>query len=337
MMNRLLACTLLFALAGTASADNKSKADQLFKQGKKLMGEKKYSEACEAFEESFKLDPGIGGEMNVARCYEEWGKLGRAYKAYQKAEQMAVDAKDDRAPKIEVFVKNLEPNVPKLTLRLKSGEPKDVKATLDGEPIDPKTIGAAIYLDPGPHTIEYKTEAGETKKKVVPVERGGNPEITIEAGPVEVAKPDTGHHDEHHDPDKKHEEPETPRKPADPGRNMRIAGLVVGGAGVVAIGISSYMTLSARSKYNDALAKYCGNMTNNCDDTGLTMTHDARHEANVATFVFIAGAAAVGGGITLYLLAPKAHHARRERNDDAFYITPTAAPGYGGIVLGGSL
>lgn len=337
MTQKLLSCTLLFALVSIASADNKSKADQLFKQGKKLMGEKKYSEACDAFEQSFKLDPGIGGEMNIARCYEEWGKLGRAYKAYQKAEQMALDAKDDRAPKIEVFVKNLEPNVPKLTLRLKAGEPKDVQATLDGERLDPKLIGAAIYLDPGPHTIEYKTESGETKKKVIPVERGGNPEITIEAGPVEVAKPDGGHGDDHKVVDNKHDEPERPRTTPEPGRNMRIAGLVVGGVGVVAIGVSSYMTLSARSKYNDALAKYCGNMTNNCDDTGLTLTHDARHEANVATFVFIAGAAAVGGGVALYLLAPKGHHTRRERSDEAWYIVPTAAPGYGGIVLGGSL
>src|SRR5512140_2089839 len=111
MTQKLLACTLLLAVAGSASADNKSKADQLFKQGKKLMGEKKYSEACEAFEQSFKLDPGIGGELNVAKCYEEWGKLGRAYKAYEKAREMAVEAKDDRVAKIDVIIKNVEPNV----------------------------------------------------------------------------------------------------------------------------------------------------------------------------------------------------------------------------------
>ncbi len=346
MTRRLLACCVLLASGGIAAADaNKDKADALFKQGKKLMSQKSYSEACQAFEESFKLDPGIGGELNIARCYEEWGKLGRAFKAYQKAEQMALDAHDGRAPKIEELVKGIEPQVPKLTLRLKSGEAKDVTATLDGQPVDTTTLGRPMYLDPGPHTIEYKNEAGETKKKIVPVERAGTMEVVVEAGPPAKDTGGTkGAGEGEGKGGNKHEEPETRRAAnPDPGRNMRIAGLAVGGAGIVAIGVASYMTLSARSKYNDALAKYCGNMTNNCDDTGLSLTHDARHEANIATAVFLIGTAAVGGGVALYLLAPKpagAGHARREKEREearAIYVVPVAAPDYGCVVLGGRL
>ena len=62
-------------------------------------------------------------------------------------------------------------------------------------------------------------------------------------------------------------------------------------AGIAAIGVSSYLTLSARSKYNDALAAHCGGMTNGCDDVGLKDTHDARHQANIATIVFSVGLA----------------------------------------------
>ena len=90
----------ILALAAAAHADNKDKADALFKQGKKLMGEKRYADACEAFEKSNKLDPGIGSQLNIAKCYEEWGKIGRAFIAYQTAEKMAKDAKDSREPKI---------------------------------------------------------------------------------------------------------------------------------------------------------------------------------------------------------------------------------------------
>ena len=81
--------TILLAV-GVAHADSKKeKADQLFKQGKQLMGEKRYADACNAFEESYRLDPGIGAQLNIAKCYEEWGKIGRAYLAYVAAEKMA--------------------------------------------------------------------------------------------------------------------------------------------------------------------------------------------------------------------------------------------------------
>src|SRR5215475_13444461 len=116
-MKHSITLAVLVALGGQAVKD-KDKADSLFKQGKKLMAEKRYAEACAAFEQSFKLDPGIGGELNIAKCYEEWGKVGRAYSAYQHAEQMAKETSDPREPKIHELVAGLESQVPKLTIKL---------------------------------------------------------------------------------------------------------------------------------------------------------------------------------------------------------------------------
>lgn len=65
-MKRILLA--LVAITSTAHAGDKGKADALFKHGKKLMDEKKYADACEAFEQSMKLDPQIGTELNVGRC-----------------------------------------------------------------------------------------------------------------------------------------------------------------------------------------------------------------------------------------------------------------------------
>src|SRR5262245_29991146 len=87
---RALIC--LVALTGVAFADNKE-ADALFKKAKKLHAEKKYAEACPMFEDTDKMDPGIGAKLNVAKCYEDWGMLARAYKWYVDAEKMATDAK----------------------------------------------------------------------------------------------------------------------------------------------------------------------------------------------------------------------------------------------------
>jgi tetratricopeptide (TPR) repeat protein len=311
----------LVLLASTAHAGDKDKADALFKHGKKLMEEKKYSDACEAFEQSMKLDPGIGTELNIARCYEEWGKLGRAYHSYKTAEKMAKDANDSRAGKIDELIEAIDSQVPRLTIHVtKDADTSSV--TVDGNPVD--NFSDAIVLDPGPHKIEYTNAAGAKKSKVVPIERGGSSEITLDL-PSKEAKVD---HTPPPPPPPKHVAA-TP----DPGKNYRLGAYALGGAGVAAIGVSTYLTLAAKSKYNDALKTHCGGMTNNCDDIGLKDTHDARHQANIGTVVFIAGAAAIGGGVALYLLQP---HAKPEQAEEAMYIVPSVAPDAAGVVFGGN-
>src|SRR5262245_29900468 len=99
-----LAAVLVAAGSGVATAAPADRAEQLFKKGKKLLSEKKYGEACNAFEQSDQLDPGIGTKLNVARCYQEWGKLATAWRWYSDAEKMATEAKDERASKIHALI-----------------------------------------------------------------------------------------------------------------------------------------------------------------------------------------------------------------------------------------
>lgn len=332
-MKLQLSLALLAALSGSALAGKKEQAEAAFKEGKKLMGEKRYSEACPRLEESMKLDPGIGAQLNIGKCYEEWGRLGRALAAYQAALQMAKDAKDRRVPDIQKLVDDLDSQVPRLTIKFPKDTSQDgVKVTLDGEPVT--TFGTAVTIDPGPHTIEYTIDGGPKKSKVVPIERGGDSEVTLDVPKVRVAKtPPGGKGDGNHKDDHAKSDVETP--PA-PGRNMRLGGLVLGGAGVVAIGVSSIMTLSARGQYNDALSAHCMGMKNMCDAMGLQATHDARSTANVATVIFIAGVAAVGGGVALYMLAPKGSAATEASGDaTARYIVPTVSNDGAGLVFGG--
>jgi tetratricopeptide (TPR) repeat protein len=314
-MKRVILAVL--AVASIAHAGDKDRADSLFKHGKKLMEERRFADACEAFEQSMKLDPQIGTELNVGRCYEEWGKLGRAFKSYKAAEKMAKDASDARAAKIGELVQQLDAQVPRLTLHVPA-DADTSSVTLDGAPVESFTD--AIVVDPGPHKVAYTNADGAKKSKVVPIERGGSSEINLDL-PVKQAKID------HTPPPPVTHVAET----SDPGRRYRIGAYALGGAGVVAIGVSTYLTVSAKSKYNDALESHCGGMTNGCDDIGLRDTHDARHQANIATGVFIGGAAAIAGGVALYLLAPKA-----EKPDEATYIVPSVAPDSAGVVFGGS-
>lgn len=334
----LVSILVVTSLPDVAHADSKKeRADTLFKQGKKLMGEKRYADACDSFEESFKLDPGIGGKLNIAKCYEEWGKLGRAYTAYLAAEKMAKDEKDPRVDKIHELVEALDTQVPRLTIRLPKNAPRDLKVTLDGKPIT--AFGEAFVVDPGPHTIEYGV-GDQKKQKIVPMDRGSENEVTLDipksmiekstgSGSTNTAKTDGGDQNDK-------STPETPASKPVPGRTMRMGGIALGGAGVLAIGVSSVMTLSARGKYNDALDMYCMGMKDMCDPMGLDITRDARSTANTATVIFLVGTAMVGGGVALYLLAPKGSSRSAEEDDQARYLVPAISPDGAGVVYGGN-
>ncbi len=324
MMRTSVALGVMVALVGTASAD---KADALFKKAKKLLAEKKYADACSTFEEVHELDPAIGAKLSVGKCYEEWGRLALAYRWYTDAEAMATAAKDDRAGKIHAVVEELDTNVPRVTLKVLDGADPAVidTLTLDGKRVDPATLGIEQRVDPGPHAIEFVVD-GQKKKKMVPVERGGSSEITLDI-PKGTGKGWRGRSGVKGDRDPT----SVVEGPPVPGRTQRIAGLVIGASGVVAIAVAGGITLSARGNYQDALKAHCMGSSSMCDPAGLTATHDARHTANIATVITLIGGAAVIGGVVLYLTAPKAG----SKAEHALYVSPVVGEGGASVVLGG--
>ena len=318
-MRALLAIALI-ALASPALADNKSEAEALFKKAKKLHADKNYKDACPMFEKSDALDSGIGAKLNVAKCYEDWGMLARAHRWYTDAHQMALDAQDKRAEKIKELIDAVDGEVPRITVKLPPDiEAKDADVKLDGKSIE---VGKEVRVDPGPHEITWMVD-GKQKSKTIPMERGGERELTLDARAVmktpdgkTIIVP----------PKKKAEEEPSP------GRTRRIAGISIGAAGIVGLGIAGVLTLGAKSDYNDALDKFCMGEKNMCNDEGLEATSDARSKANVATVITIISVAAIGGGVVLYLTAPKGS---AKKESKTVYVTPLVTQDAGGIVLGG--
>jgi len=311
---------LLVVLAVAQPALAETKADALFKKGKQQLAEKKYSLACVTFEKVDRLDPGIGAKLNVAKCYEEWGKLAKAYRWYSDAEKMADESSDKRGPKIKELLEALDSDIPRLTIKLPPKvEPAGLTVKLDGAVVAADAFGSEQRVDPGSHVIEYEAN-GEKKSKTVPLERGGSTEVTLEI-PKRVVKPKV-------DPIVVIP-PKTEPRPEPPSRARLIAGIAIGSAGVAALGVAGYLTLDARGSYNDALATHCMGSTNMCSDEGVRITGDARGRANTATVIAIIGAAAVAGGVVLFVTAPK------RRPETMVYLAPAIGSDGGGIVLGG--
>jgi tetratricopeptide (TPR) repeat protein len=305
----------MLGLGATAHAD---RADQLFKKGKKLLGEKKYAEACTAFEQSDKLDPGIGAKLNVARCYEEWGKLATALRWYGDAEHMAASGHDDREAKIHERIAALEPDVPRLTVSLPPGAITfHLVVKLDGVELELAALGVERRVDPGAHKVETFVD-DVRHEKVVPLERGGSSEVTLDV-PVRTSK---------------RVKRVAPEAEADPVRTRRLVGLGVSGAGAVAIGIAGIVTLRARGDYKHALDVHCNGVKDMCDDVGQAATHGARRRANISTGVAIAGLGAIAGGLYLYFTAQQA--APAAASEHALYLAPVVGGDGTGVVLGGA-
>jgi tetratricopeptide (TPR) repeat protein len=305
-----LAC----GLAGVAHAD---RADQLFKKGKRFLAEQRYAEACTAFEDSDRLDPTIGAKLNVAKCYQEWGKLATAWRWFTDAARMAKDARDDRASKIRALVAELDASVPRLSLKLsRDPAPTSVVVKLDGVELAAATIETERRVDPGPHEIEYILD-GTRQRKTIPIERGATTELLLEL-PRKAAT-------------RRPRAVELAAEREDPGRPRRLAGLGVSAAGVVAVGVAGYLGLGARRDYRNALAANCRGASDMCDADGLAATRAARSRANLATVITIGGAVAAAGGLVLYFTARPGR-----RDEHAWYLAPSIDGDGAAAVVGGA-
>lgn len=108
---------------------------------------------------------------------------------------------------------------------------------------------------------------------------------------------------------------------------LRIAGIAVGGAGLLTMGASLGVGFVARARF-DAAAPHCGDRY--CDREGVAIRKDAVDIAGTGTAVFIAGAAATVLGTVLVVVAPASRGPAQGRTSVGFALGP------GAITVGGS-
>jgi hypothetical protein len=292
----------LLALSGVAAslcaprahaesdAASRALAVQLFDQAEALLAEQRTAEACPKYAESFRLDPQLGALIYLAECYEKNGQLASAWGSYREAEEMAQKRGDERAAHAHERASALEPRLDRLQIDVpQAARVPGLEVRRDGVIVEEALWGNAAAIDPGKHRIEVRASgykpwqtdidvSGEAKAANIAVPRLMVDASAVAQGGQKVA--------------------------VSPGASQRVAAIVVGGAGVVALGVGGFFGLSAQSSYSDS-KDLCSD-SNICTQHGSDLRSSAKSKALVSTVATGVGVAGLATAVALWLTAPKA-------------------------------
>jgi hypothetical protein len=326
MAHPLLVATVVSFVAPAAHADDPSAA-RLYKEGWQLYKDKQYAEACPLLERSLAASPKIRTRGTLALCYEASGKYASAYNTWRAVAEQATGAGAVEAATLKRAVEKTEQLVARITRIVfqPADSPTGLQVWLDGRPLAANELNVPFPVDPGEHTIEAKapervdwkstfdiaaTDAGETRS--LPI----GPLAPMELVPVDTPPP-----------------PDRPRPPppvVDEGRPtppLKYAAVASAGAGLVAIAVGTIFARGAKSNWDDAKALGCDGNGVCRTREGVDLINDAGSKATIGTISFVAGVALIGGGVTMWFLAPSP-----EKPEPA--VAPDVSVGPGGAHIG---
>jgi hypothetical protein len=300
-LQRVIAGALFVAsMAPTVAAAKKappSPGASSLTEGRRLMAAGNFSEACPKLAESEAQSAAPVTALTVAICWEKAGKLATAWSAYKAAVDVATSAHQKKSVlAAQHGVARVEPKVSRLTIKL-ADRASGTEVRRDGDVVPASDIGAAIPLDGGGHDIEVTAPGKKPWKSHVNLaDSGQGLAVDVPALQSDTPAPAAALAEAPPAP-----EPEKPSR----GQAQRIGGIVLGGVGVVGVALGVFAGVQANSTYKDALAA-CNNSTACAPGSpGLAKRDQAGQWATISDVGFIAGGAAIAGGVILYFTAPK--------------------------------
>jgi len=329
------ALTLLAAVAACSwsmparAQSNAALAESLFREGKRLSGERKFAEACPKFAESYKLDPGLGTLLNLAICHEAEGKPATAWAEFSEASSRAKREGDtDRAQLADEHVRALDPKLARVSVSLAPGAAvPGLIVKFDSRELAAAALGLPIAVDPGKHVVEasapgkepftqtFDTPATPTTLSVtVPVLKdGANAPQAVPPPAAGASVPVTA-----------------PAPEATPSSSPNVGAIVSGAAtGAFLIGsvVTGVLYSSKRSDFNDA---------NSSNDPSRFDTRDSAQTLGTVNAVLVGGTL-VSAGFFVYFLVSGGKHESPPASAARLRLTPVVSPRVAGLVLGGNL
>lgn len=322
----LLVCCWPATAPAQSSAGDQAAAQALFDDAKALVAGGRAAEACPKFEESQRLDPGIGTQLNLADCYERVGRTASAWTLY---EEVAVTARrqnqDVRAQHAEARAAALKPNLSKLVITVApESRVPGLTVTRDTAVVREAQWGFAVPVDPGQHTISVSAPGKEVWQTMVEVQpNGATRTVSVPvlrdapASPTAANSTPAGQAPSH----------DRGASTGDDGSGQRLGGLVALGVGAAGLGVGAFFGVQAMNKKSDA---GCDGST--CpDEPSASLYEDAQSAGTISTIAFAVGGVALAAGAVLYLTAPSG----AESSAGGFRAQASVGPGLVQLQAGG--
>jgi hypothetical protein len=302
-----VALTACLSLTARVSADP-SKADALFREGRRLLAGGQVAEACDKFAESQREDPSSGALLNLARCHADAGMTATAWTEYLAAAHLArTQQRPQQAAEAELRATELESRLIRLLIRLDPSA-AGVVVTRNGEQIAPSALGAPIPVDPGNHVVRASAPGhADWSTNVMLAQPGQLRSITIPAlNPLprstDAAPASPSKLAERHGQSATKAEEKPAGAKSQGSRTIPMGAWVAAGVGTAALAGTAVLAWTARSKWNAAHAQGLCDAAHQCSPEGTTQTDQARTLGNIATGTAVLSVAAFAGAVLFYVL-----------------------------------
>ena len=289
-------CLAFAAPASAQSAADKETARSLMDQGNDLRDHKDYKGALARFQAANQIMHVPTTALEVARTQVLLGLLVEARDTLAQimtsvpAPREPVQFREARA-QAQTLDASLEARVPTVTVTVSgAAEGATVSLSVDGVAVPAAVIGLPRRLDPGHHVMVATTSTSEGRAEV-DLQEGEKKDVAIVL--ATIAKPTAA-------PEKSEEEEAPPPPPPEAHRSyaLPIVFFSIGGAGLIAGGVTGALMLSQQSN----LSNSCPNHV--CPPSQYGNLDTANMLATISTVTFIVGGVGVAAGI-IALIAGK--------------------------------
>jgi hypothetical protein len=319
-MLSLVCVSLTAERSARAGGDEVATAQVLFDDGKRLMAQERWAEACPKLQESQSLAPAIGTEYNLADCLEHQGKLASAWAAFlDVVDQTHKRGESQREAAARTRAAALAPRLGKLTIQVPARAP-GLEVLRDGQALPPEVWGVGVPVDAGDHRIEARAPGRVAWTSTVRTADGATASTTVPDLVPALATPPSP-------PAAASSTPPPTLPPPSSSPDHTAAYIVLGSAVVLAgVGVAGVLEHSSNvSAYN--ADPQCPSIDASARPAQCNDDVNAANTWNTVGIVgFVGGGAALVAGVTLWLLAPS-----RPATSAAQSLRFGCAPGPGAV------
>jgi hypothetical protein len=307
VLSALALAIVLLLGASTAAADpteaELAQAKALFERGRALIKSGDTPHACPLFEESQRIVPALGTELNLAQCWADTGRLLAAHDLFASVEQRARDSgQQARVDLARQGLASLDRKIPHISIAISGGT---AKVMVDDKTVDPS---APIAVDPGSHHVVANGDGGRNAERTVETKAdGAATKVELDVSPLAAPPP--------------------PPPPPPPPSHLRsritlVMATVAAGSLVGSIALGAV----ARSKSDAADGCLVAGDVATCPPAEATRLRSAGRYGDAATAAFIAGVVLGGGALALHLTRP---------DEGGIQVRPAVTAQSGSVMLEG--